>query len=190
MPSSSSLGSSTKRLSSKLPFTVDSIEHYEPFKLLDPAVKDKIRELLSGNVINCKGNIKRPQNPYTLSRQGPLPKLTQQLADSVEGTSESPSATVRNKWKEQKDEQEKYKALAERMKQEHNEKFPGYKFTPISQYKWEAINEEGKKKWFFDSISFISTNILRWVPGTEPRSLDINEWIRDPSHHEYVADEV
>ncbi|CAE6349704.1 unnamed protein product [Rhizoctonia solani] len=182
--------SSTKRPSNKLPFTVDSIKDYEPFMMLDPTLKAKICELLSDGMINPKGNIKRPQNSYILYRQKCSPELAEQRGDKAGGSSEPKPTIVKNEWKQLEGKRGEYKEIADRVRQEHCARFPGYKFTPISERKWGAINEEGRKKWVFEPLSFIGTKMLHCYSGAKPHSLDIDEWIRDPSNHKYVTDQI
>ncbi|KAF8750986.1 hypothetical protein RHS01_09187 [Rhizoctonia solani] len=153
---SGSRTSSTNRSYNKIPFTVETIKQYEPFMALNPSVKAKICELLASGVVNEKGNIKQPLNSYLLSRQKLASKPKEQRSNRCDEPSEQTSATASEERNDFEERMAEYKLQAN-----------------------QVINEEGRKKWFLDCLAFVSKNMLK--PDARPCSLDINEWIRDPS---------
>ncbi|KAF8745775.1 hypothetical protein RHS02_01288, partial [Rhizoctonia solani] len=182
---SGSRTSSTNRSYNKVPFTVETIKQYEPFMALNPSVKAKICELLASGVVNEKGNIKQPLNSYLLSRQKLASKPKEQRSNRCDGPSEQTLATASEERNDFEERMAEYKLQANQGRQAHCRNFPGYKFMPILNRKWKVINEEGRKKWFLDCLAFVSKNMLK--PDARPCSLDINEWIRDPSNHKYIS---
>ncbi|KAG8728693.1 hypothetical protein FRC11_010419 [Ceratobasidium sp. 423] len=181
---------SSNKSSNKLPFTIDSIEQYEPFQKLETKVQAKIRELLNSGVVSPKGNIKRPPNSFMLFRQNRLSDMAKYHESEANGTSKPKPSMVKNEWNGSETGKAEYSMLAQHVRQEHYAMYPGYKYTPIPERKWNAINEEGRKKWFFDFLSLICTNMVHWHPGAKASGLEVDEWIRDPANHKYVRSEV
>ncbi|KAJ1305753.1 hypothetical protein OPQ81_010484 [Rhizoctonia solani] len=181
---------SRNKSSNKLPFTVESMKQYEPFQQLEAKVKAKICELLTSGEVSPKGNVKRPPNSFILYRRDRLSELNNYMESSPGSISKLKPSMVKSEWNESDVEKAEYSRLARHKQQEHNAKFPGYKYRPIPERKWRAINENGRKKWFFESLSLVSTNILGANSGTQPYDMDIDEWIRDPANHKYVNSQI
>ncbi|KEP51810.1 HMG (high mobility group) box protein [Rhizoctonia solani 123E] len=180
---------SSDKPSGKLPFTADSIKQYEPFQTLEPKVKAKMCELLAKDMVSPKGNIKRPPNSFMLFRRDRFSTLSKQSRKEPNESLEPMPSIVKNDWRASEIGKAEYSKLAKYAQQQHSARFPAYRYTPIPERKWKAISKDGKKKWFFEFLSLVSTNIVCEHSGTKP-SLDMDEWIRDPMNHQYVSDQV
>ncbi|CAE6473205.1 unnamed protein product [Rhizoctonia solani] len=181
---------SGNKSSNKLPFTADSIKHYELFQTLEPKVKAKMCELLTSGMVSPKGNIKRPPNSFMLFRRHRFSTLSKKYGSEPNGSLKPIPSMVKDDWRASEVGKVEYSKLAQHAQQEHNARFPAYKYTPIPERKWKAISEDGKKKWFFEFLSLVSNNLVQGQPGAKPSGLDIDEWIQDPDNHKYVSDKV
>ncbi|KAH7322271.1 hypothetical protein B0J17DRAFT_723440 [Rhizoctonia solani] len=169
MPSLSTRSGS--KSSNRVPFTVDSIKQYEPFQELEPQIQAKLCKLLASGV-----------HRFAEMAKHHMGELNSNLKHRP--------SVVKSEWNNSRVERAEYSALVERAQRKHNAKFPGYKYTPIPDRKWETINEDGRRKWFFEFLSLVSTNMVHGCTGARPGSLDIDEWIQDPMNRKYVSNEV
>ncbi|KAF8712162.1 hypothetical protein RHS03_01318, partial [Rhizoctonia solani] len=172
----------------KPPFTVDTIKQYGPFMALDLALQAKICELLANKEVNKKGKIKRPLSGYLLYIQEKSLTIANQCSSNETGHSVQTKAALARGWHDLKEEKIKYKLLARQARRARQEEFPGYKHSPVDDRKWKGINEEGRKKWFLESLVSAITKALN--PGAGSPYLDINQWICDPSNHKYVSPQI
>ncbi|CUA74837.1 hypothetical protein RSOLAG22IIIB_05732 [Rhizoctonia solani] len=147
-------------------------------------------ELLAAGVVSPKGNIKRPPSSVMLFRRARFSTLTEKSMNGRNVKLQPMPLMVKNDWRTSNTGKAEYNELAKHVRQEHNSRYPAYKYTPIPERKWKAINKDGKKTWFFEFLSLISTNIVHEHLGAKPTGLNIDEWIRDPANHMYVNDQI
>ncbi|KAF8752626.1 hypothetical protein RHS01_07541 [Rhizoctonia solani] len=123
----------------------------------------------------------------------PLPEqecIIQLLEDNLVNDTADISAQLQREWNAfSQEERDSFKSEANDNRTRLKELFPEYMYTPIPNAFWNTLAEDGKKRFFFESIARIAKAMVD--PEHKVSSYqNIREWARRPENRKYVKEET
>ncbi|KAJ1303133.1 hypothetical protein OPQ81_011333 [Rhizoctonia solani] len=179
-------------MSKTRPFTSKKLLEYPAFAVLPPQLQECALDLMERDQFNDTGNLKRSSNSFFMFRRVRSAqiisehKLTPGWNPSKRLPQKDISLQLRAEWDNMsKEEKEVYGMQARGADDALHAFFPNYEYTPISSSWWNALNKEGKKRFFFESIVRICKALVypdyKW-----PGYLGIQQWAQNPENSQYV----
>ncbi|KAF8747310.1 hypothetical protein RHS01_11342, partial [Rhizoctonia solani] len=173
-------------------FTQWTMPLYPPFAELPLPEQECIIQLLEDNLVNDTGNLKRACNSFFAFRRARSIEILDYMWAKYGRTMNQAdiSAQLQREWNAfSQEERDSFKSEANDNRTRLKELFPEYMYTPIPNAFWNTLAEDGKKRFFFESIARIAKAMVD--PEHKVSSYqNIREWARRPENRKYVKEET
>ncbi|KAF8669649.1 hypothetical protein RHS04_08704 [Rhizoctonia solani] len=173
-------------------FTQWTMPLYPPFAELPLPEQECIIQLLEDNLVNDTGNLKRACNSFFAFRRARSVEILDHMWAKYGRTMNQAdiSAQLQREWNAfSQEERDSFKSEANDNRMRLKELFPEYMYTPIPNAFWSTLAEDGKKRFFFESIARIAKAMVD--PEHKVSSYqNIREWARRPENRKYVKEET
>lgn len=173
------------------PFTKKTLLKYPDFDVLPAKLKEYALSLFDEDRLNSTGNFKRAPNHFIFFRCERLAQISDQCkaTSGSKATGRPPqkefSSQMRDEWDRLPAEAKRaYELQATAADEEIRKEFPYYEYTPIDNTWWKALNKDGQKRFFFETllrICEVQVNKSSWQGY-----LVIQRWAQLPENIRYV----